>query len=67
MLVEGLSQRQAARMLQVSPQSVRRWRDKYVASLPPQPPMPATSEVTELDELYTFAGSKKQILLDYSS
>jgi len=59
MLVEGLSQRQVARMLQVSPQSVRRWRDKYVTSLPPQPPMPATSEVTELDELYTFAGSKK--------
>ena len=59
MLVEGLSQRQVARILQVSPQSVRRWRDKYVASLPPQPPMPATSEVTELDELYTFAGSKK--------
>jgi hypothetical protein len=29
--------------------------------------MPVTSEVTELDESYTFAGSKEQILLDYSS
>jgi transposase len=54
-----MSQRKAARILQVSRQSVGRWVKKYVDSLPAQPPKPATSEVTELDELHTFVRSKK--------
>ena len=29
--------------------------------LPTTPPQPANSEVTELDELYTFAGTKKTV------
>ena len=54
-----LSQRKAGRILQVSGQSVGRWVKKYADSLPAQPPKPATSEVTELDELHTFVRSKK--------
>jgi|YNPBryulayer2012_1023412.scaffolds.fasta_scaffold54039_1 transposase-like protein len=59
LVAEGMSQRKAARILQVSGQSVGRWVKKYVDSLPAQPPKPATSEVTELDELHTFVRSKK--------
>ena len=58
LVAEGMSQRKAARILQVSGQSVGRWVKKYVDSLPAQPPKPATSEVTELDELHTFVRSK---------
>jgi len=54
LVAEGLSQRQAGRILQVSGQSIGGWLKKYVGTLPAQPPKPATSEVTELDELYAF-------------
>jgi transposase len=56
-----MSQRKAARILQVSGQSVGRWVKKYVDSLPvPELPQPCTQQlVTELDELHTFVRSKK--------
>jgi len=47
-----------ARMLQVS-----QFAAGETSMSPREPPMPATSEVTELDELYTFAGSKNRYFL----
>jgi transposase-like protein len=60
LVLDGHSQRQAARHLGVAPQSVANWLKEYADSLPehlPQPEMPVA--VAEQDELFTFIGEKK--------
>jgi transposase-like protein len=58
---DGMNQRRIARTLKVSHQTVANWIKAYAERLPDQPPVPATQplEVNELDELFTFIGSKK--------
>jgi len=60
LVLDGNSQRQAARHVGVAPQSVANWLKQYADSLPeslPRPRMPV--EVAEQDELFTFIGDKK--------
>lgn len=57
--LEGIGLRRIARLLKTHHQTIANWINQYHAKLPTTPPQPATSEVTELDELYTFAGAKK--------
>ena len=61
--VDGMNLRRIARQLGVVHQTVANWVMAYAATLPEQPPAPASSQqqplaVVELDELYTFAGEK---------
>lgn len=56
--LEGMSQRAIGRKLSISQQSVGNWLKAYVSQLPDEP-LPERLEVTELDELFTFVGSKK--------
>lgn len=58
MYLEGNSYNAIGRILKVNPQSVVNWVKAYSAYLPaaPQPERPG---VAELDELYTFIGTKK--------
>jgi transposase-like protein len=58
MYLEGNSLRAISRILQVNHQSVANWVAAYAAQLP-EVPKPASSQVAELDELYTFLGNKK--------
>ena len=57
--LQGMGLRAIGRILQVNPQSVSNWINAASAHLAAQPPQPATSDVSELDELYTFVGQKK--------
>jgi transposase-like protein len=58
--VDGLNFRRIARVLKVAPQSVVNWVNARAAELPAQPPTPTGPlAVNELDELFTFVGSKK--------
>jgi transposase-like protein len=60
LVVDGNSQRQAARHVGVAPQSVANWLKEYADSLPDDLPQPATPvAVAEQDELFTFIGQKK--------
>ena len=62
MSVDGLNLRRIARFLSVNHQSVANWLKAYHDALQaqhPQTPQPAQAEMVELDELYTFVGSKK--------
>ena len=58
MYVEGSSQRSIGRILQVSPQTVSSWITAYTSQLRPAE-MPQKPRTAELDELYTFIGTKK--------
>ena len=58
MYLEGNSQRAIGRILQVSPQSVASWVGIYVDNLPADQ-KPERVHTAELDEMYTFIGSKK--------
>jgi len=58
MVAEGMSRRKIGRVMGISAQSVSNWLAEYVKTLP-EPAKPTTTEVTELDELYTFVGDKK--------
>lgn len=60
LVLDGHSQRQAARHVGVSHGTVANWFKEYADALPeemPQPDMPV--EVAEQDELFTFIGHKK--------
>ena len=58
--LEGTNFRRIGRVLGVNHQSVINWVDSYHASLPAAEPSVAAPEVVELDELFTFVGSKKR-------
>ena len=58
--VDGTNLRRIARHLGVNHQSVVNWVNAYFASLPPQTPQPQQMRTVELDEVFTFTGSKKQ-------
>jgi transposase-like protein len=58
--VDGMNFRRIERTLNVSRQSVANWVKAYAQSLPEQVAWPSQElEVNELDELFTFIGSKK--------
>lgn len=57
--LEGTNFRRIGRILSVNHQSVVNWVNSYHAALPATPPAPAPA-VVELDELFTFVGSKKR-------
>jgi transposase-like protein len=60
LVLDGNSQRQAARHAGVSHGSVANWLRGYADSLPDTLPTPETPvEVAEQDELFTFLGEKK--------
>jgi transposase-like protein len=60
LVLDGNSQRQAARHAGVSHGTVANWIKAYVDSLPDELPGPAKPvEVAEQDELFTFIGRKK--------
>jgi predicted transcriptional regulator len=58
MYLEGMSQRAVGRVLGVSPQSVANWVEAHASQLPPAP-LPDDLDIAELDEMFTFIGSKK--------
>ena len=60
--LEGTNQRRIGRILAVNHQSVANWIKAYHQQLQPgrpKPLNPAQVETAEVDELFTFVGSKK--------
>ena len=61
--LEGMSFRGIGKVLRVNHQSVINWVNARAEQVPTIPPSPAEPlEVNELDELFTFVGSKKRSL-----
>jgi transposase-like protein len=60
--LEGMNFRRIGRILGVNHQSVINWVNSYHASLPPARRLVASVETPEMDELFTFVGSKKRKL-----
>jgi transposase-like protein len=60
--LEGTNFRRIGRILSVNHQSVINWINAYHAALPEAAPSASTPAVVELDELFTFVGSKKRKL-----
>ncbi|NIR94269.1 MAG: helix-turn-helix domain-containing protein, partial [Gammaproteobacteria bacterium] len=58
MYVDGLNLRRIGRHLGVHHTTVLLWVKAHAAGLP-QPPRPEEIETAEMDELYSFIGSKK--------
>src|SRR5512147_93707 len=57
---DGMNLRRIARTLRISHPTVANWVNAHAAQLPDTPPQPAVPlAVNELDELFTFVGSKK--------
>jgi len=57
---DGMNLRRIARTLRISHPTVAHWVNVHAAQLPDSPPQPAAPlVVNELDELFTFVGSKK--------
>ena len=57
--VDGLNFRRIARLLGVHHQTVINWVNAAAERLPDTAPVPQQAETIELDELFTFVGSKK--------
>jgi len=58
--VDGMNIRRIGRVVSISRQTVSNWVNAYANRLPDTPPLPSvTLEVNEMDELFTFVGSKK--------
>ena len=58
--VDGVNLRRIGRILGMSYQSVANWVKAAAQEVPMLPPAPQTAiQVAELDEVYTFIGSKK--------
>ncbi|HEX7315175.1 MAG TPA: helix-turn-helix domain-containing protein [Pyrinomonadaceae bacterium] len=58
--LEGTNFRRIGRVLGVNHQSVVNWVNAYHAGLPTAAQSPAAPETLEMDELFTFIGSKKR-------
>ena len=58
MYIEGINFRRIGRLLNVHHQSVINWVNAYAKELP-EAPVPEQTEDVEMDELFTFIGSKK--------
>ena len=58
MYLEGINFRRIGRLLNVHHQSVINWVNAYAEELP-EAPVPKQTEDVEMDELFTFIGSKK--------
>ncbi len=58
--LEGTNFRRIGRILSVNHQSVVNWINAYHAALPEVEPSASPPAVVELDELFTFIGSKKR-------
>ncbi len=62
MYLEGMGMRAIGRVLDVSHVSVYRWVKAYADTVTLPVPEQAPAQVIELDELYTYVGSKKSLL-----
>ena len=58
--LEGMNLRRIGRILSVNHQSVTNWVNAYHDSLPAARAPVARPETLEMDELFTFVGSKKR-------
>jgi transposase-like protein len=58
--LEGMNLRRIGRILSVNHQSVTNWVNAYHASLPEARAPVSKPETLEMDELFTFVGSKKR-------
>ena len=58
--LEGMNLRRIGRILSVNHQSVTNWVNSYHASLPEASAPVATPQTLEVDEMFTFVGSKKR-------
>ena len=58
MYVDGMNLRRTARHLGVHHSTVSAWVKEYVSNLPPAP-QPKKVKTAEMDELFTFIGTKK--------
>lgn len=58
MYLDGLNYRRIGRLLGVDHVSVMNWVNAYAQAVD-EAPVPASSDTVEMDELYTFVGSKK--------
>ena len=58
--LEGTNFRRIGRILSVNHQSVVNWINAYHASLPTARQPVAAPQTLEMDELFTFVGSKKR-------
>jgi len=61
--LEGINLRRIGRILSVNHQSVTNWVNAYHASLPEASTPIQRPQTLEMDELFTFIGSKKRKLI----